>query len=171
MFRAAPNQRLLNCLLQDVVEEPFAGAVGGNPFRTERRSLLNLSQGGEKRAIQISCTVSFHLGFDSLWYAIGGPVFRRNSRSALIETQGASVMKRRQGYKGYVIEARSCELKDGGFSAEFSVEEHDASGVTETQFYLPDTFPSQELAVAAATQAGRQKIDVGFERGRAVVNG
>jgi hypothetical protein len=80
-------------------------------------------------------------------------------------------MKRRQGYKGYVIEARSCELKDGRFSAEFSVEEHDASGVTETQFYLPDTFPSQELAVAAATQAGRQKIDVGFERGRAVVNG
>ena len=80
-------------------------------------------------------------------------------------------MKSRQGYKGYVIEARSCELRDGGFSAEFSVEEHDASGVTETQFYLPDTFPTQELGIAAATQAGRQKIDVGFERGRAVVNG
>jgi hypothetical protein len=45
-------------------------------------------------------------------------------------------MKNRQGYKGYVIEARLSELKDGGFSAEFSVEEHDASGVTETQFYL-----------------------------------
>ena len=42
-------------------------------------------------------------------------------------------MKSRQGYKGYVIVARSCELKDNGFSAEFSVEEHDASGVTETQ--------------------------------------
>jgi len=80
-------------------------------------------------------------------------------------------MKSRLGYKGYVIEARSHELKDGGFSAEFSVEEHDASGVTETQFYLPDTFPSQEVAIAAATQAGRQKIDVGFERGSAVVNG
>jgi hypothetical protein len=26
-------------------------------------------------------------------------------------------MKSRQGYKGYVIEARSCELRDGGFSA------------------------------------------------------
>jgi hypothetical protein len=33
-------------------------------------------------------------------------------------------MKSREGHKGYVIEARSCELKDGGFSAEFSVEEH-----------------------------------------------
>ena len=30
-------------------------------------------------------------------------------------------MKSRQGYKGYVIVARSCELQDGGFAAEFSV--------------------------------------------------
>ena len=80
-------------------------------------------------------------------------------------------MKSRCGYKGYVIEARSHELRDGGFSAEFSIEEHDGTGVTETQFYLPDTFPSQESAIAAATQAGRQKIDEGFERRRAVVNG
>lgn len=80
-------------------------------------------------------------------------------------------MKSRRGYKGYVIEARSYELRDGGFSAEFSVEEHDGTGVNETQFYLPSTFPSQELAIAAATQAGRQKIDVAFERGRAAVNG
>ena len=79
-------------------------------------------------------------------------------------------MKSRQGYKGYVIEA-SCELKDGGFSAEFSVEEHDASGVTESQFYLLDTFSTPESAIEAAIQAGRQKIDVGFERGPAVVNG
>ena len=80
-------------------------------------------------------------------------------------------MKSRCGYKGYVIEVRLSELKDGGFSAEFSVEEHDGSGVTETQFYLPDTFPTQGSAVEAAIQAGRQKIDAGSERGRAVVNG
>jgi hypothetical protein len=54
--------------------------------------------------------------------------------------QRTAPMKSRQGYKGYVIEARSCELKEGGFSAEFSIEEHDGSGVTETQFYLPNTF-------------------------------
>jgi hypothetical protein len=65
----------------------------------------------------------------------------------------------------------SCELKDGGFSAEFSVEEHDASGVTETQFYFPNTFETQESAIEAATQAWRQKIDVGFERGSIIVNG
>ena len=51
-------------------------------------------------------------------------------------------MKSRQGYKGYVIVARSCELREGEFSAEFSVEEHDADGVMETEFYLPDTFPT-----------------------------
>jgi hypothetical protein len=84
---------------------------------------------------------------------------------------GAAVMKSRCGYKGYVIEVRLSELKDGGFSAEFSVEEHDGAGVTETQFYLPDTFPSQESAIEAAIQAGRQKIDAGFERGSVVVNG
>ena len=55
-------------------------------------------------------------------------------------------MKSRRGYKGYVIETRSYELRNGGFSAKFPVEEHDASGVTETQFYLPDIFTTRESA-------------------------
>jgi hypothetical protein len=76
-----------------------------------------------------------------------------------------------QGYKGYVIVARSCELREGEFSAEFSVEEHEADGSMETEFYLPDTFPTRESAFEAAIQAGRQKIDMGFARGSAVVNG
>jgi hypothetical protein len=41
----------------------------------------------------------------------------------------------------------------------------------ETEFYLPDTFPTQESAIEAAIRAGRQKIDAGFERGSAAVNG
>jgi hypothetical protein len=93
-----------------------------------------------------------------------------NPRSAIIEAKKLAVMKNRLGYKGYVIEARLSEWKDV-FSAEFSIEEHDGSGVTETQFYLPDTFPTREFAFEAAIQAGRQKIDAGFERGSAVVNG
>jgi hypothetical protein len=80
-------------------------------------------------------------------------------------------VKSREGYMGYVIEARSFEHKDGGFSAEFSIEEHDASGVTETQFYLPDIFSKEESAIKAAIQAGRQKIDVRSERGSVVMNG
>jgi hypothetical protein len=49
--------------------------------------------------------------------------------------------------------------------------EHHADGLMETEFYLPETFPTQESAIEAAIKAGRQKIDVGFERGSAVVNG
>ena len=41
----------------------------------------------------------------------------------------------------------------------------------ETEFYLPETFPTQESAIEAAIKAGRQKIDAGFERRSAVVNG
>lgn len=52
-----------------------------------------------------------------------------------------------------------------GISAEFSIEEHDADGVMETEFYLPNAFPTQESAIEAATQAGRQKINDGVERG------
>jgi hypothetical protein len=92
-------------------------------------------------------------------------------RSAIIEAGKVAVMKSRQGYKGYVIVARSCELQDGGFAAEFSVEEHDADGVMETEFYLPDTFPTHESAIEAGIQAGRRKIDLNFERGSVAVNG
>jgi hypothetical protein len=84
------------------------------------------------------------------------------TRSAIIKAPEVAVMKSRQGYKGYVIVARSYELQDGGFSAEFSVEEHEADGFMETEFFLPDAFPTQESAIEAAIRAGRQKIDMGF---------
>jgi hypothetical protein len=44
-------------------------------------------------------------------------------------------------------------------------------GSLETEFYLPDTFPTQKSAIEAGIQAGRQKIDAGFERGSVAVNG
>jgi hypothetical protein len=94
-----------------------------------------------------------------------------DQRGAIIEAEEVGVMKSRVGYKGYVIEVRLSELKDGEFSAEFSVEQHEADGFIETEFYLPDTFPTQDAAIEAAIQAGRQKIDAGFERGSVVVNG
>jgi hypothetical protein len=94
-----------------------------------------------------------------------------NPAGAIIEAEEIAVMKSRQGYKGHVIVARSFELQDGGFSAEVSIQEHDADGVMETEFYLPDTFPTQESAIEAAIKAGRQKIDADFERGSVVVNG
>ena len=70
-------------------------------------------------------------------------------------------MKVRQAYEGRVIEARSLELKDGGWNCEFSIEEHETSGVTETAFYVPGTFPTAEAAIQAAVTAGQRKIDSG----------
>jgi hypothetical protein len=62
-----------------------------------------------------------------------------------------------------VIEARSADLKHGGWDSEFSIEEHDATGVTERAFYVPGVFPTPEAAILAAVTAGKQKIDSGFE--------
>jgi hypothetical protein len=71
-------------------------------------------------------------------------------------------MKVRQAYEGRVIEARSSELKDGGWDCEFSIEEHEVTGVTETAFYVPGVFPTAEAAIEAAVTAGQRKIDSGF---------
>jgi hypothetical protein len=72
-------------------------------------------------------------------------------------------MKVRQAYEGRVIEARSSELKDGGWDCEFSIEEHETTGITETAFYVPGKFPTAEAAIEAAVTAGVRKIDSGFE--------
>jgi hypothetical protein len=71
-------------------------------------------------------------------------------------------MKVRQAYEGRVIEARPSELK-GGWNCEFSIEEHETTGVTETTFYVPGVFQTAEAAIEAAVKAGQQKIDSGFE--------
>jgi len=47
----------------------------------------------------------------------------------------------------------------------------EVDGFMETEFFLLNTFPTQESAIEAGIRAGRQKIDAGFERGSAVVNG
>jgi hypothetical protein len=85
--------------------------------------------------------------------------FNRAESSNLAEVR----MKVRQAYEGRVIEARSSELKNGGWDCEFSIEEHATTGVTETAFYLPGVFPTSEAAIQAAVTAGVQKIDSGFE--------
>ena len=44
------SARALVCLLEDVIKETL-GRVAGSPFRTERRPLLDLSQGRKQRAV------------------------------------------------------------------------------------------------------------------------
>jgi hypothetical protein len=70
---------------------------------------------------------------------------------------------KRKGYKGFVIEARVDQLRNGKFSVEFSIEQHDARGVTEKRFYIASTFLNQESAIEAAIQAGQLRIDASLE--------
>jgi hypothetical protein len=74
-------------------------------------------------------------------------------------------MSKREWYrKNLCIEASSSECIDGsGWTSEFSIEEHDRTGVTERLFFLRDTspFPTEESAIAAAFESGRRKIDAG----------
>jgi hypothetical protein len=68
------------------------------------------------------------------------------------------------GAKGLRHRGTVTRANGWGISAELSIQEHDADGFMETEVYLPDTFPTQESAIEAAIQAGRQKIDLDFER-------
>jgi len=72
-------------------------------------------------------------------------------------------MKLREPYKGYIIEAMSLERSDGqGFVSDLFIENHGGEGVTVTQFGVPGTFSTKELAIQNAVVSGRRKIDVGF---------
>lgn len=68
-------------------------------------------------------------------------------------------MKSRQGYQGFVIEARVHERKDRGFSVEISIEDHDHGGVTARQFYIPNRFAAVDTAMDISLQTARQRID------------
>jgi len=72
-------------------------------------------------------------------------------------------MKSRQGYKGYVIVARSYELQEGGFAAEFSVEEHQADGFRRLNSTCPK--PSQRKSPQL-----RQEFGLGGRKSTRVSN-
>jgi hypothetical protein len=72
-------------------------------------------------------------------------------------------MKIREPYKGHVIEAMSSELRENlGFSTTLFIERHDSEGVTVTQFFVPGTFSSSDIAIRNAVVSGRRKIDTGY---------
>ena len=80
-------------------------------------------------------------------------------------------MTERRAYKGKTIEAQSLELRDGkGWDSAFFVEESDNCTVLATQFSLTNVFQTAEAAIQAAFDAGRQKIDSGFEHKFVVQN-
>jgi hypothetical protein len=63
-------------------------------------------------------------------------------------------MKVRLAYEGRVIEARSSELKDGGWNSEFSIEEHESTGVTETTFYRAGSLSHTRGGYSSGSKGG-----------------
>ena len=93
------------------------------------------------------------------------------AENAIMRRNGTLAMKSRQGYKGYVIEAtiirtEGRRILGGVFRRGSRCFRRDRNSVLFTR-----PFPTQESAIEAAIQAGRQKIDVDYDWGRAVVNG
>lgn len=73
-------------------------------------------------------------------------------------------MNARKRFGRFVVDPRVRQLADGsGWSVDFSIEEHDGPGVTDTMFYLPGVFPAEESAVSAAIEVGRRTIERGFQ--------
>lgn len=91
---------------------------------------------------------------DVMFDGAAGPLTRDHDRGF-----GKCVVKYRQGYEGFVIEARVHELVDGGFAVEFSIEEHDRGGITQKLFYVPNRFDAQDVAIETAIHAGRQRVN------------
>jgi hypothetical protein len=67
----------------------------------------------------------------------------------------------------FIVDPRANQLANGsGYSAEFSIQEHNGVGVTDTIFYLPGVFPTKDSAIAAAIESGRVTIGRGFQPSR-----
>ncbi len=70
----------------------------------------------------------------------------------------------RKRFGRFVVDPLVRQLTDGsGWSVDFSIEEDDGSGVTDTIFHLPGIFPTEQSAVRAAIQVGQRTIQRGFQ--------
>jgi hypothetical protein len=69
-----------------------------------------------------------------------------------------------ENYKGFVVDARSFELKDDmGWDSRFDLVKHDGAGVTVTPFTLEATFKTEAEAIAAALAHGRKRSTTDFQ--------
>jgi DNA-binding NarL/FixJ family response regulator len=134
----------------------------------ERHSVLMASrQGWQKKSEpndEVAAQDSAELRFSSASVPQPADITLKGAVDSLIARErgpesGECVAKSRQGYQGFVIEARVHEVAEGGFSVEVSIEDYDCGGVTEKKFYIPNSFEAPESAMETAMHAGRQRIE------------
>jgi len=70
--------------------------------------------------------------------------------------------KIRQNYKDHVIEVSSLPLRDGGYTMHFFLELH-GHEIRVTQFESGQRFETDEEALRAGIELGKQKIEAGYE--------
>jgi DNA-binding NarL/FixJ family response regulator len=88
----------------------------------------------------------------------------RSSTRALTAGEGRlefreCIMKSREHFHDYIIEVRVYQHRDGTFSSEISIEDHNQISFREMQLYLPNSFKTPDSAKEIAVQAGRQRIN------------
>lgn len=72
-------------------------------------------------------------------------------------------MKRRQPYKGFVIEVVTYNLRDSTHTAHFNIEKHDGTGIFGTPLQTGKRCATEDGAVEEAIRMAMHKIDTGFE--------
>lgn len=79
----------------------------------------------------------------------------------MLEIEGG-IMKREK-YKGFVIEARRCQLQhDLGWSPLLLIEQHDKDGVTTTEIRVTGHYETEDEAIEHALTHARKMIDDGL---------
>ena len=71
-------------------------------------------------------------------------------------------MMARRSYRGYLIDARAIPVRDGGWTPQFSIEEHRGSDILDTPFHSGQVLQDEEAALKAAFQLATHQIDLGF---------
>jgi hypothetical protein len=71
-------------------------------------------------------------------------------------------MRTRVSYKGRIIESLLFPVRGGGWTAHFFIENHRGPDLLDSPFQTGHVFPTQDAALGASLQMGKQKIDTGF---------
>jgi hypothetical protein len=72
-------------------------------------------------------------------------------------------MSSKARYKGFVIDPRCCRTMDGSaWSVECHIEKNDSAGAVTARFPLEHTFSTRQLALEAALESGRRRVDEGL---------
>jgi hypothetical protein len=72
-------------------------------------------------------------------------------------------MRVRKGYRGRILDVQVIPLRDEGYTAHFSIEDHRGFEVVDTYFETGQRFATEDEALQAALWWGANKIETGYD--------